>query len=703
MKKQLLLLTACLFFFHHLLIAQSDDNPLKIIAQETDTLDINTDCIAILPQYWDHASVQSDVSNSFVLRQFPDPGTNYEVGDHVITLHAQDDKGNTATHDIKIHVKSPHYPFIQWLHHEILYFDEEGKITLPDFVSHLDLEVDDICDDNPTIVQTPAPGVLDDHNAVKEVTIEVTNKHGNASSRTFKVSYLDSIPPTVVVPEKPHKLYIDPYRCETEIPDFSKIFEVSDNHSGWNLTYHTPGVGAFIYHTGIIDVRMVVADWSGNSTEVVFPVEIVDTIGPRIIPMEMQTLYLNESKNIVVPDYRDKIDYYVSCDWEPVITQSPEAGSTISPEDASFITVTITDEHGNAPSYDIPIRIYDTISEWSISGPAGHLIYANEDCIAPLEDLLPIITVSDYAPITLSQSPAAGTMLEEDTPVTIIAEDINGIRDSLEISVMVLDTIPPQFEVVPDINTVYVNEECAFILPDYTPEVFASDNCGIEAEITQTPAAGTELGIGEHMITFTAQDKNFNYNTYQAYVSVEDNTPPQFIEKMTTQVILTDGFFEKTPLLDYMEQVKIQDNCDPDPIISQSPEPGTLIGGLFNQIKITAIDRYGNQSIHKFKVHVIKDWSELADVDLEKDFEIDEDDTLANDAHPNPFSEEIRLEAESNDLDEISIIDLAGNTVHMSNGSVLEINTEDLKAGIYILQTRDKAGNIFHKKMIKRE
>lgn len=63
-----------------------------------------------------------------------------------------------------------------------------------------------------------------------------------------------------------------------------------------------------------------------------------------------------------------------------------------------------------------------------------------------------------------------------------------------------LSQVPPQ--------TLYVNQNCEGILPDYRTKVIVTDNCPAGTILTQTPAAGTVLGILNPSVTvvITAKD-----------------------------------------------------------------------------------------------------------------------------------------------------------------------------------------------------
>src|SRR5204863_873943 len=69
---------------------------------------------------------------------------------------------------------------------------------------------------------------------------------------------------------------------------------------------------------------------------------------------------------------------------------------------------------------------------------------------------------------------------------------------------------------------------CQAAVPNVLSGVTVSDNCSSAGAITlsQSPAAGTMVGLGPHTITVTATDAAGNSATCTTSFTVTDNTPP---------------------------------------------------------------------------------------------------------------------------------------------------------------------------------
>jgi hypothetical protein len=86
------------------------------------------------------------------------------------------------------------------------------------------------------------------------------------------------------------------------------------------------------------------------------------------------------------------------------------------------------------------------------------------------------------------------------------------------------DIIAPDISCPAD-QTVLVIFGELYTLPDYfgTGEATATDNCTDPvSNTTQNPAPGTQLGVGVHTITFTAQDDSGNSSTCSFDLTVEE-------------------------------------------------------------------------------------------------------------------------------------------------------------------------------------
>jgi hypothetical protein len=105
--------------------------------------------------------------------------------------------------------------------------------------------------------------------------------------------------------------------------------------------------------------------------------------------------------------------------------------------------------------------------------------------------------------------------------------DGNGNSSTQTQTVIVNDTTPPALN-CPAPITGSAGSSCQAAIPNIVPSVTATDNCTASSAIyiTQSPAAGTMVGLGPHTITVTATDGNNNSSTCSTTFTVLDTTPP---------------------------------------------------------------------------------------------------------------------------------------------------------------------------------
>src|SRR5207247_10129937 len=87
------------------------------------------------------------------------------------------------------------------------------------------------------------------------------------------------------------------------------------------------------------------------------------------------------------------------------------------------------------------------------------------------------------------------------------------------------------------------DENCQAPVPDVESGVTVSDDCSGSSAInlSQSPTAGTLVGLGTHTITVTATDAVGNSATCTATFTVTDNTPPTITNCAPNQSAFANG------------------------------------------------------------------------------------------------------------------------------------------------------------------
>ncbi|MFN8396488.1 MAG: HYR domain-containing protein, partial [Bacteroidia bacterium] len=198
--------------------------------------------------------------------------------------------------------------------------------------------------------------------------------------------------------------------------------------------------------------------------------------------------------------------------------------------------------------------------------------------------------------------PSGGTILGiGSTTVTMTASDLSGNTTTCAFSVAVLDNAPPSLT-CPGAQTLPLDTNCLANLPAYDTMAIASDNCTASPGIVQSPAAGSMLlGGGTTSVSLTATDASGNTSTCAFTVLRQENTPPS-LQCPANQTIYLDATCQVS-LPDFESVTNATDNCTANPILSQSPAPGTVFSGLGTaSVAMTAADSAGNASTCAFVV-----------------------------------------------------------------------------------------------------
>ena len=302
------------------------------------------------------------------------------------------------------------------------------------------------------------------------------------------------------------------------------------------------------------------------------------------------------SCEFILPDYT-ALASITGAGAEPVITQSPLPSSLYG---LGTITVTLTANDGTSVvSCSFDVQVIDTTSP-SLTCPVDQFGVSNENCEFTIPDYTPLGSAIDFCSagtIPVTQNPIAGTVVSGNTMVFLLATDSNGNTGACSFNVIISDVIAPSIVCPQDIEEM-ATIDCLFTIPDYTSLANANDNCSTVL-VTQTPAVGTQVGIGVTQITLTASD-GANTTSCVFNITVLDTSPPIVTcpENQIEDYDVNCQFI----LPDYTSLATITDTCYPGPFtVSQVPAPGTLITGDVS-VTINATDNAGNTGSCSFMV-----------------------------------------------------------------------------------------------------
>jgi uncharacterized repeat protein (TIGR01451 family) len=250
-------------------------------------------------------------------------------------------------------------------------------------------------------------------------------------------------------------------------------------------------------------------------------------------------------------------------------------------------------------------------------------IAADASCQAVIPDFTTTATVSDNCacsgsdeseacadrqPITVTQSPAPGTPVGLGAhPITLTANDGSsnnngaGNTTTTTTTFTVADQTAPVVTAPAD-SSASADASCQVAIPDYVSGSTVSDSCDANPTVTQSPAAGTLVGLGSHTVTVTATDAAGNHSSDTVVFTVNDETDPVISCPSDIEVFLPANSNATSMAVTY-PAATATDNCS-TPTITYSHASGSTFPVGTTTVTATATDAAGNHSECTFDVTV---------------------------------------------------------------------------------------------------
>lgn len=180
--------------------------------------------------------------------------------------------------------------------------------------------------------------------------------------------------------------------------------------------------------------------------------------------------------------------------------------------------------------------------------------------------------------------------------ISLVVTDPCGASNTNSVTIHVVDTTKPTVT-CPGPITASADVNCQAPVPNVVPNVTASDNCTAANAlvITQNPAAGAQVGLGQHTIAVTVTDASGNSNSCGVSFTVVDTIPPVIISGPALGIISSDANCQGA-VPNVVPNIVAMDNCTPTNalVITQNPVAGTLVGLGQHTITVTVTDAAGN-------------------------------------------------------------------------------------------------------------
>lgn len=474
-----------------------------------------------------------------------------------------------------------------------------------------------------TIVTPPANGVLSGDGPTFTYT-PAANFHGS-DSFTFRVNdgTHDSNTSTVSITVNPVNdvptadsqsvstnantpVSITLSGSDLETAAANLVFEVSASPTHGTLS----GTGASLTYTpnanfsGPDSFKFTVRDTGDDlaapatSAEATVSIVINDTLAPTISAPTNITVNTGDGATtcgVVVTDAQLQTATASDNTGDVTVARSGVPSGNMFPIGTTTITYTATDAAGNSAQAAQMVTVIDNTVP-SVVAPAPTSANAGPTGQAAVPNVLAGTTASDNCgPVTLSQSPAADTMVGVGAhTITITATDSAGNSRTATVTFTVNDITAPTLSAPANVivNTGPGAISCgAGVTEAQLGTANVSDNASSVSISRSGVPAGNVFPVGTTTITYTATDAAGNSTQATQTVTVIDNTSPSLAAPAPTSVNAGPGGQAAIP--NVLATTTASDNCGPV-TLSQSPVAGTMVGVGTHTITITAMDSAGN-------------------------------------------------------------------------------------------------------------
>ncbi|TXB61395.1 HYR domain-containing protein, partial [Phaeodactylibacter luteus] len=510
--------------------AQPEDDIVPIVncPGSIGPLVANSTCIGVAGDYTGNITASDNCASSLSITQSPIAGTELALGSTtMITLTATDDNNNSADCQYSLSVVDTTPPEVSGCS-DIEVATDPGACTA---IVNFAVSAVDNCS-SVMVSQTqglPSGSIFS--LGITPVTIEYRDMASNLSTCTFSVTVEDNAPPELACPGP--FVHTPNENCETVVPDVTILagavissstadFSGTQGQGNWSYgTYPAFDAGNFSLlpnYTGFV--------WNSPGSNLDFPQLDPNGGHPSL----------------------DNLNWAVRRWTSPFTGQVAVSGSFFDRDgncgDGAHVRILKNGvqeyEYLNIPlasenySFTLDVQAGDVL-DFAID-PKFDASCDDTHFVAEISAVTGATAVDNCSSATLSQMPAAGTVVSGNTSIRLTASDALGNETFCDISLNLLDEEPPTASCKNFTLELDAIGQGVLLAGDINDG--SSDNCGI-GSLSSSPALFTCADIGMVTVALTVTDVNGNSSSCQATVTVVDHVNPTAL--CQPQTVFLDG------------------------------------------------------------------------------------------------------------------------------------------------------------------
>lgn len=454
-----------------------------------------------------------------------------------------------------------------------------------------------------TFSQTPLPGTV--VNNAQTILFTVTDANGNSASCSTTQNVVDNTAPVLDCPDDA-TVPVNA-SCNISLNDYLTAVTVTENcfFNDPVILTQSPATGTLLTVSTIVTIEG--EDEAGNIGTCTFTVTPIDVTDPTVTCPSDMTVATGTNCQYTLADLSTSLTISDNCTalFNINITQTPLSGTNLN-VGPHVINMLVEDEAGNSSTCSFNLTVEDQAAP-TISCPGNVNLTVDNNCEATIGDYAGSVTVSDNctatSSITVSQSPVASTIIDQNTQIILTATDAEGNTANCNFFAIVIDDVDPVLTCPTDLD-VAINSSCQYSVPDLTSSITGTDNCSVFSNmtITQNPPVGAIEG-GLTAVSITLTDEQGNQGSCVTLLIPIDTEAPTVT--CPSPATVNNGTNCDYVLPNYGASTLVLDNCS-DYTITQNPPFGSTVQTGSTLIEIEVNDVAGNMVSCSFTLNVFE-------------------------------------------------------------------------------------------------